>query len=260
MQASDGPVGAPVVLIGDLAVSDNPAVVSLWEESELTRPWNDPELDIRRALAGSSSTVLTARDGTVLAGTVMVGHDGHRGWVYYLAVASSYRSHGVAGHLMSAAEQWLRSRGAVKVQLMVRKGNAGVGDLYVHLGYEEAAVTTYAKWLVRRVDDWVRAFTDAFSTASHEVLAEVQLVEAYDLGRGVVGIVTQNGPYLRGRRFHLRELEAMTRHVDAPPTVAYALIVGEIVPPSDLVTRRSELPGEERHSDASWSGSYPDEA
>lgn len=184
MQASDGPVGAPVVLIGDLAVSDNPAVVSLWEESELTRPWNDPELDIRRALAGSSSTVLTARDGTVLAGTVMVGHDGHRGWVYYLAVASSYRSHGVAGHLMSAAEQWLRSRGAVKVQLMVRKGNAGVGDLYVHLGYEEAAVTTYAKWLVRRADDWVRAFTDAFSTASDEVLAEVQLVEAYDLGRG----------------------------------------------------------------------------
>lgn len=89
MQASDGPVGAPVVLIDDLAVSDNPAVVSLWEESELTRPWNDPELDIRRALAGSSSTVLTARDGTVLAGTVMVGHDGHRGWVYYLAVVSS---------------------------------------------------------------------------------------------------------------------------------------------------------------------------
>ena len=77
----------------------------------------------------------------------MVGHDGHRGWVYYLAVAESHRGTGLGRRLMLAAEDWLRDRGVVKLQLMVRSANAGVLDFYDRLGYEDADVQVRAKWL-----------------------------------------------------------------------------------------------------------------
>jgi hypothetical protein len=70
--------------------------VALWHDSGLTRPWNDPHGDLMRAVNGPSSAVLAAVDRDVLAGTAMVGHDGHRGWVYYLAVRADRRSTGLA--------------------------------------------------------------------------------------------------------------------------------------------------------------------
>lgn len=68
--------------------------VDLWETTGLTRPWNDPLADARRALREPTSTVLAEPTSTVLAmiendqvvGTAMTGHDGHRGWLYYVAV------------------------------------------------------------------------------------------------------------------------------------------------------------------------------
>ena len=78
-------------------------------------------------------------------GTVMVGHDGHRGWVYYLAVDESQRGTGLGKRMMAAAENWLRINGAVKVQLMVRSGNDLVLGFYEHLGYEDANVQVHSK-------------------------------------------------------------------------------------------------------------------
>ena len=77
----------------------------------------------------------------------MVGHDGHRGWVYYLAVEENRRGTGLGAHLMSAAENWLREHGAVKVQLMVRSTNEAVLGFYEHLGYEDANVQVRSKRL-----------------------------------------------------------------------------------------------------------------
>ena len=82
-----------------------------------------------------------------LVGTVMVGHDGHRGWVYYLAVAAAERGSGLGRALMQAAEVWLVARGAVKVQLMVRETNASVTGFYDRLGYTDADVRVLAKRL-----------------------------------------------------------------------------------------------------------------
>ena len=82
-----------------------------------------------------------------LVGTVMVGHDGHRGWVYYLAVAAAVRGTGVGRTLMRAAEGWLVERGAVKVQLMVRHTNTAVTGFYDRLGYADADVRVLAKRL-----------------------------------------------------------------------------------------------------------------
>ncbi len=83
-----------------------------------------------------------------LLGSVMVGADGHRGWVYYLAVAPKSQHHGIGASLMHAAEAWLRERGVPKVQLMVRDSNSQVLGFYANLGYEDAHTTVLARWLV----------------------------------------------------------------------------------------------------------------
>jgi len=136
-----------VMLIRDLTAANIGAAISLWSSSGLTRPWNPPEIDLRRALDGLTSTVLGAFDRDRLIGTVMVGHDGHRGWVYYLAVDESQRGTGLGRQLMSAAENWLREHGAVKIQLMIRSTNEAVLGFYEHLGYEDADVQVRSKRL-----------------------------------------------------------------------------------------------------------------
>jgi ribosomal protein S18 acetylase RimI-like enzyme len=131
-----------------LPVEQRDAAVALWHEAGLTRPWNDPFADLDRALAGPASTVLAASDGARLVGTAMVGHDGHRGWVYYLAVTTSARRRGVATALVRACERWLVDRGIPKLQLMVRRDNDAALAFYAPLGYDVVDVTV----LGRRLD------------------------------------------------------------------------------------------------------------
>jgi ribosomal protein S18 acetylase RimI-like enzyme len=126
---------------------DAQAVIALWAACDLTRPWNDPAADFARALEAATSTILVMRDGGELAGSVMAGYDGHRGWVYYLAVAETKRGQGAGRALMTAAEDWLRRAGAPKIQLMVRDTNAKAQAFYEALDYERQPVTTWGKWL-----------------------------------------------------------------------------------------------------------------
>jgi ribosomal protein S18 acetylase RimI-like enzyme len=133
--------------IRELSASDVDAVTALWREVDLVRPWNDPEGDFRGALEGAASTVLGAEVDDVLVGTVMVGFDGHRGWLYYVAVAPAAQRGGLGTALTSRAEEWLKQRGAHKVQLMVRRGNDEPRLFYGELGYEPSDVTVFQKWL-----------------------------------------------------------------------------------------------------------------
>src|SRR6188508_1336989 len=94
--------------------TDKEDVIALWNACGLTRPWNDPAADFARAIGGSDSAVLLLREGDALAASVMVGFDGHRGWIYYLAVAPERRRAGLGRTMMEAAEAWLRARGAPK--------------------------------------------------------------------------------------------------------------------------------------------------
>jgi len=136
-----------VTRILDATAADRAAVVALWQEAGLTRPWNDPGADFDRAVAGASSTILLLRDGDALLGSAMVGEDGHRGWVYYLAVADGARGQGHGRALMAAAESWLRARGCPKLQLMVREGNAAAIGFYRALGLEPQPVVTLGRFL-----------------------------------------------------------------------------------------------------------------
>ena len=134
-------------LIEPATPDDAAAVVALWRACGLTRPWNDPEADFALALRGTSSAVLVARGPESLDGSVMTGFDGHRGWVYYLAVSSASRGAGLGRALMAAAENWLRGRGAPKLQLMVRTDNEAALGFYEKLGLERQHVVTLGRFL-----------------------------------------------------------------------------------------------------------------
>jgi ribosomal protein S18 acetylase RimI-like enzyme len=127
--------------------ADAAAVIALWHDVKLTRPWNDPAADFARALEGASSTILVARRGGVPIGSVMVGHDGHRGWLYYLAVRPDAQGRGIGTALFDAAEQWLRARVVPKLQLMVRADNHAAMAFYRRIGLEEQGVAVLGRFL-----------------------------------------------------------------------------------------------------------------
>lgn len=134
----------PITPIED---DDVAAVVVLWQRCDLTRPWNDPAADIALARRGPNSTILIGRDGETIIASVMVGHEGHRGWVYYVAVDPDHRGRGFGRAMMNAAEDWLRNAGIAKLQLLVRSENTKVQAFYESIGYDEQERIIYAKWL-----------------------------------------------------------------------------------------------------------------
>ena len=128
--------------------SDQDAVVALWNECGLVRPWNDPVKDIRRKLRVQRDLFLVgSMDGRLVA-TMMVGYEGHRGWVNFLAVATDCRKQGLGRLLMDEAEARLREMGCPKVSLQIRRSNANVVAFYRSIGYAEDDVVSMGKRLI----------------------------------------------------------------------------------------------------------------
>lgn len=123
------------IAFGEIELGEVEAVVALWECCGLIRPWNDPRADIAFASTQTNAAVLVGRAGGAIAASAMVGHDGHRGAVYYVAVDPAARGRGYGRSTMAAAEAWLAARGVWKLNLMVRPDNAGVIQFYKALGY-----------------------------------------------------------------------------------------------------------------------------
>jgi len=123
------------MLIRDYQETDRAALIALWQACDLTRPWNDPARDIATCVSKPESTILIGEIEGGLAASVMVGHDGHRGWLYYLAVDPARQKAGLGRKLVAAAESWLQRRGIPKVMLMVRPENEKVRAFYEKLGY-----------------------------------------------------------------------------------------------------------------------------
>ncbi len=90
---------------------------------------------------------MVGRDGRAVVTTAMVGHDGHRGWVYYVAVDPDCQKRGYGRLIMAAAEDWLRSAGIAKLQLLVRRGNEQANAFYGSLGFTESTSVMFQKWL-----------------------------------------------------------------------------------------------------------------
>ncbi len=122
-------------------------VVELWQVCGLTRPHNDPHRDIEKARAKPGSEILVGVDNDKVVASVMVGHDGHRGVVYYVSADPDFQGKGVGRQIMSAAEDWLKQQGIWKLNLMIRADNEAVQSFYETLGYEVEIRTVMAKWL-----------------------------------------------------------------------------------------------------------------
>lgn len=127
---------------------DEAAVVALWQECRLTRPWNDPHKDIARKLAVQPELFLVAVEEAEIIGTVMAGYEGHRGWAHYLAVAPAFRGRGFARALLDRVEKELLARGCPKLSLLVRDSNREAMDFYRHLGYVEDQSVSLGKRLI----------------------------------------------------------------------------------------------------------------
>jgi ribosomal protein S18 acetylase RimI-like enzyme len=143
----NAPTGRKHLVISTIEDRDVGEVIALWERCGSSRAWNDPTADIALARKEGNSTILLGRHEGALVASVLVGHDGHRGWVYYVTVAPNHRFKGYGREIMAAAEDWLRPRGIQKLQLMVRPDNTKVHAFYEALGYFEQKRVTFAKWL-----------------------------------------------------------------------------------------------------------------
>ena len=76
--------------------SDEAAIIQLWRDCGLTRPWNDPRKDIARKLTVQSDLFLVGEADGAIVGTLMGGYDGHRAWINYLAVSPAHQRRGHA--------------------------------------------------------------------------------------------------------------------------------------------------------------------
>jgi ribosomal protein S18 acetylase RimI-like enzyme len=134
----------------DAVPADRASVIALWAACGLTRPWNDPDHDFDLCLGGPASTVLVGTCREDVIASALVGHDGHRGTVYYVSVDPGRRGQDLGRLLMDAAEHWLVTRGIGKLNLLVRNENAKVHGFYQSLGYAVEPNTQFSKWLTPR--------------------------------------------------------------------------------------------------------------
>ena len=127
---------------------DKAAVIELWQKCNLTRPWNNPELDIKRKLQVNPELFLVGLSSKKIVASVMGGYDGHRGWVYYLAVDPEYQNMDFGKHMMKAIEEKLLAVGCPKANLMVRTDNLLAVGFYEKIGYKTDDVINMGKRLI----------------------------------------------------------------------------------------------------------------
>jgi len=136
------------MIIRAFDAADTDAVVQLWTDCGLVRPWNNPHRDIQRKVKEQPELFLVGEaDGHVIA-TGMIGYDGHRGWVNYLAVTPTRQGAGLGRLLMAHAEELLTERGCPKLNLQIRAGNTAVIEFYRSLGYVEDEAISMGKRLI----------------------------------------------------------------------------------------------------------------
>jgi len=135
------------LLIRTFKPSDETQVIDLWSECDLLVPWNNPRRDIERKLKQNSDLFFVGEAEGEIVSTCMAGYDGHRGWIYYLAVSPRLWRRGIATSMVRHAEKALKDLGCPKIELMVRKTNEGVMAFYHNIGYNDDPVVVLSKRL-----------------------------------------------------------------------------------------------------------------
>lgn len=115
---------------------DEDQVVDLWMRCGLVVPQNDPRRDIQAKMSWQPELFLIGAVGDRVVATTMVGYEGHRGWINYLAVSPDLQRQGIGGMMMKEAERRLRELGCPKINLQVRASNSAVIEFYERIGFE----------------------------------------------------------------------------------------------------------------------------
>ena len=131
---------------------DTEAVIALWqlafpEYGDASRPHRNPRLSISNKLAVQPELFFVAHINEELAGTIMAGYDGHRGWLYSLAVMPALRGRGIGRGLVVHAEAALAALGCPKLNLQIMSARPELIAFYEALGYREDPVVSLGKRL-----------------------------------------------------------------------------------------------------------------
>ncbi|MGO2133147.1 MAG: GNAT family N-acetyltransferase [Halomonas sp.] len=97
--------------------------------------YNSPEVIVANKLA-IDDLLYVIDDGETLIASCMIGYDGHRGWLYSVAVAPDRQGEGLGRQMVEFAVTRLRELGCVKVNLQIRGGNEPIANFYKELGFE----------------------------------------------------------------------------------------------------------------------------
>ncbi|HEV8379064.1 MAG TPA: GNAT family acetyltransferase [Tepidisphaeraceae bacterium] len=124
---------------------DEPAVIELWRRCDLLRPWNDPQQDIQHKVKQNDGLFLVGLIENQIIASVMAGYDGHRGWLYLVAVDPAHQRRGHARQIITDAERLLRGMGCRKINLQVRDTNQQVIEFYQRVGYSIDPVLSMGK-------------------------------------------------------------------------------------------------------------------
>ena len=120
--------------------SDEADVIQLWHRCGLVRPWNDPHKDIERKKQKQPEWFFVGTVNGSITASVMAGYDGHRGWLYYLAVDPDYQGNGYGRLIVRTAQEALKAAGCPKINLQVRTENTRGIEFYRRVGFSQDAV------------------------------------------------------------------------------------------------------------------------
>lgn len=133
--------------------ADEEAVLELWEQAGINRPWLDLKAEIAAKRRRDRSLFLVAAEAEEIVGAVMGAFDGRRGWVYHLAIQPNRQRRGIGASLMRELERRMQNLGITKINLQVRADNCGVIGFYERMGYKDERLTSFGKSIMPQLSD-----------------------------------------------------------------------------------------------------------
>ena len=155
-----------ILNIRPFQTADKDRVIDLWHRCNLVVPWNDPEKDIAAKCRAQPELFFVGTVDDRIVATAMAGYDGHRGWVYYLAVDPDCQRRGFGRQMMARVEQDLKAMGCIKINLQVRATNPSVIAFYERIGFSGDDVMSLGKKCGQRP----KCQTNGLDTRSSETL------------------------------------------------------------------------------------------
>jgi ribosomal protein S18 acetylase RimI-like enzyme len=114
---------------------DKKSLIALWQRVfPDDPPHNEPSQVISAKLKVDDLIFISEKDNQIV-GACMAGYDGHRGWLYAVAVSPEHRRAGTGTSLVFAALEELKKLGCIKVNLQIRSTNTAVAEFYKSLGF-----------------------------------------------------------------------------------------------------------------------------